>query len=135
MYENGFLDPAYITPEEQQILDGNIAVQKNLYTSKQDFVVESDKFLEHSEDDITLRRHTRFVDEVLDAGIIGDGKVQILTDTTVTFQRIDDKIRQNIILVDQSQDILEIGGADDDVNAQIFLAAGYYRMFDMLVHK
>ena len=51
MYENGFLDPAYITPEEQQILDGNIAVQKNLYTSKQDFVVESDKFLEHSEDD------------------------------------------------------------------------------------
>ena len=62
MYENGFLDPAYITPEEQQILDGNIAVQKNLYTSKQDFVVESDKFLKHSEDDITLRRHTRFVD-------------------------------------------------------------------------
>ena len=62
MYENSFLDPAYITPEEQQILDGNIAVQKNLYTSKQDFVVESDKFLEHSEDDITLRRHTRFVD-------------------------------------------------------------------------
>ena len=62
MYENDFLDPAYITPEEQQILDGNIAVQKNLYTSKQDFVVESDKFLEHSEDDITLRRHTRFVD-------------------------------------------------------------------------
>ena len=45
MYENGFLDPAYITPEEQQILDGNIAVQKNLYTSKQDFVVESNKFL------------------------------------------------------------------------------------------
>lgn len=62
MYENSFLDPAYITPEEQQILDGDIAVQKNLYTSKQDFVVESDKFLEHSEDDITLRRHTRFVD-------------------------------------------------------------------------
>ena len=75
------------------------------------------------------------MDEVLDAGIVGDGKVQILTDTTVTFQRIDDKIRQNIILVDQSQDILEIGGADDDVNAQIFLAAGYYRMFNMLVHK
>lgn len=45
MYENSFLDPAYITPEEQQILDGDIAVQKNLYTSKQDFVVESDKFL------------------------------------------------------------------------------------------
>ena len=58
MYENNFLDPAYITPEEQQILDGDIAVQKNLYTSKPDFVVESDKFLEHSEDDITLRRHT-----------------------------------------------------------------------------
>ena len=58
------------------------------------------------------------MDEVLDAGIVGDGKVQILTDTTVTFQRIDDKIRQNIILVDQSQDILEIGGADDDVNAR-----------------
>ena len=76
------------------------------------------------------------MDEVLDAGIIGDGKVQILTDTTVTFQRIDDKIRQNIILVvSKSRDILEIGGADDDVNAQIFLAAGYYRMFDMLVHK
>ena len=48
MYENNFLDPAYITPEEQQILDGDIAVQKNLYTSKQDFVVESNKFLEHS---------------------------------------------------------------------------------------
>ena len=48
MYENSFLNPAYITPEEQQILDGDIAVQKNLYTSKQDFVVESNKFLEHS---------------------------------------------------------------------------------------
>ena len=45
MYENGFLDPAYITPEEQQILDGNIAVQKNLYTIKQVFLVESDYFL------------------------------------------------------------------------------------------
>ena len=75
------------------------------------------------------------MDEVLDAGIVGDGKVQILTDTTVTFQRIDDKIRQNIILVDQSQDTLEICCLLYDVNAQIFLAAGYYRMFDMLVHK
>ena len=58
MYENNFLDPAYITPEEQQILDGNIAVQKNLYTSKQDFVVESDKFLKHSEDDMSPPRGT-----------------------------------------------------------------------------
>ena len=37
MYENNFLDPAYITPEEQQILDGNIAVQKNLYTKQTGF--------------------------------------------------------------------------------------------------
>ena len=62
MYENNFLDPAYITPEEQQILDGNVSVQRDLYTDKKDFVVESEKFLEHSGDDITLRRHTRFVD-------------------------------------------------------------------------
>ncbi len=74
------------------------------------------------------------MDEVLDAGIVGDGKVQILTDTTVTFQRIDDKIRQNIILVDQSQDILEIGGRMMMLMPDL-LAAGYYRMFDMLVHK
>ena len=67
MYENNFLDPAYITPEEQQILYGDIAVQKNLYTSKQDFVVESNKFLEHSEDDITLRRSGHRCDAVTDA--------------------------------------------------------------------
>ena len=40
------------------------------------------------------------VDQVLDAGIVGDRKVQILTDTTVTFKGVDDKVRQNVVLVD-----------------------------------
>lgn len=57
-----FLDPNYITAEEQQILESGVSVQRELYTSRQDFVIEGDKFLESSEDDITVRRHTRFVD-------------------------------------------------------------------------
>jgi AraC family transcriptional regulator, L-rhamnose operon regulatory protein RhaS len=62
MYDYPFLDPNYISAEEQQLLESGISVQKDLYTSKADFVIESDKFLESSDDDITIRRHTRFVD-------------------------------------------------------------------------
>lgn len=49
-----------ITKEEQKILDGQKEVEKNLYTSEQDFTVDSKKMLEDGQL-ITVRTHTRFV--------------------------------------------------------------------------
>ncbi|MDO5338312.1 MAG: AraC family transcriptional regulator [Eubacteriales bacterium] len=62
MYRDWFQEFRKITPEEQQILNGKTSVQKSLYTSRPDFVVESDKFMENAADDIAVRRHTRFID-------------------------------------------------------------------------
>lgn len=49
-----------ITPEEQEILNGNTAVQKELYTSKKSFVIDSQKLLEKG-CLIKIRPHTRFI--------------------------------------------------------------------------
>lgn len=48
-----------ITEEEQAILDGNLAVQRDLYTSDHEFVVDSGKFLAQGKL-IDIRPHTRF---------------------------------------------------------------------------
>ena len=49
-----------VTPEEQQILDGDESVQRELYTSDTDFIVDSRKFLEKGRW-IDVRKSTRFV--------------------------------------------------------------------------
>lgn len=49
-----------ITPEEQRILSGD-SVEKNLYTSQNEFVVEANKLFQE-DDQISIRPHTRFVD-------------------------------------------------------------------------
>lgn len=49
-----------ITPEEQRILDGDESVQRNLYTSESEFIVDSRKFLEKGRW-IDVRVNTRFV--------------------------------------------------------------------------
>lgn len=49
-----------ISAEEQAILDGNSNVQKNLYTSKSEFIIDSQKMLEKGKL-IDIRPHTRFV--------------------------------------------------------------------------
>ncbi|MDD3360514.1 MAG: AraC family transcriptional regulator [Hespellia sp.] len=49
-----------ISPEEQQILSGDKNIQKNLYTSAKDFVIDSQKMLEAGRL-IDIRPHTRFV--------------------------------------------------------------------------
>ena len=59
------------------------------------------------------------MDQILDTGIVGDRKVQILTDTAVTFQSVDDKVSQNVVLVDQCEDILKIRRTDDDINLSL----------------
>ncbi len=48
-----------ITPEEQAILDGRLDIQKELYTDKKDFVVDS-QFLLSKGKLIDIRLHTRF---------------------------------------------------------------------------
>lgn len=48
-----------ITEEEQAILDGNLTVQRDLYTSEHDFIVDSNKFLSQGKF-IDIRPHTRF---------------------------------------------------------------------------
>lgn len=49
-----------ITPEERTILAGNSTVQRELYTSNKDFIIDSDKMLEKGKI-IDIRPHTRFV--------------------------------------------------------------------------
>ena len=49
-----------ITEEEQKILDGGAEVEKGLYTSGEEFTVDSTKMLEAG-NLITVRTHTRFV--------------------------------------------------------------------------
>ncbi len=49
-----------ITPEEQAVLNGAHNINKALYTSKKDFVIDSKKLLEKGHF-IELRPHTRFV--------------------------------------------------------------------------
>lgn len=48
-----------ITDEEQRILDGDVSIQKELYSSTEDFVVDSRKFLEKGRW-IDVRVNTRF---------------------------------------------------------------------------
>lgn len=49
-----------ITPEELEILNGLKNIQKGLYTSRKDFVIDSQKLLEKGRF-IEIRPHTRFV--------------------------------------------------------------------------
>ncbi len=49
-----------ITPEEQNILDGNTDIEKSLYSTTKDFVIDSGKMLERGKL-IDLRPNTRFV--------------------------------------------------------------------------
>ena len=49
-----------ISAEEQRILDGDNTVQKSLYTSRDDFVIDSRKMLERGKL-IDIRTHTRFI--------------------------------------------------------------------------
>lgn len=49
-----------ISPEEKRILDGDKTIQKSIYTSTKDFVVDSQKMLETGRL-IDIRPHTRFV--------------------------------------------------------------------------
>ncbi len=49
-----------ITPEEETILAGNSSVDRSLYTSPGDFVVDCGKLLEKGKL-IEIRPHTRFV--------------------------------------------------------------------------
>lgn len=48
-----------ITTEEQAILDGHTDIQKELYTSRKDFIIDSQKLLEKGHL-IEIRPHTRF---------------------------------------------------------------------------
>lgn len=61
MFNYWFENLKKITPEEQRILDGKKAVQKELYTNQKEFVIESNKFMTGLDEDIVVRRHTRFI--------------------------------------------------------------------------
>ncbi|MEH7155827.1 helix-turn-helix domain-containing protein [Neobacillus drentensis] len=50
-----------ITDEEKHILDQKTEVSKDIYTSKTNFIIESEKFLSKDKM-IMVRKHTRFVD-------------------------------------------------------------------------
>ncbi|MDO5517808.1 MAG: AraC family transcriptional regulator, partial [Clostridium sp.] len=49
-----------LTDEEKRILNGEIEVNKEIYTDDSQFVIDSNKFLSHG-DLINIRKHTRFI--------------------------------------------------------------------------
>ena len=49
-----------VTPEEREILDGKMSVNRDLYTSSQSFIIDSRKLLEKGQL-IEIRPHTRFI--------------------------------------------------------------------------
>ncbi|MEH7255455.1 AraC family transcriptional regulator, partial [Neobacillus niacini] len=51
----------HLTEEEQMILEHQTTVSKQLYTSKTNFIIESEKFLSQDKM-IAVRKHTRFVE-------------------------------------------------------------------------
>lgn len=50
-----------LTEEELNILEGKNSIDKNIYTEKNDFTIDSKKLLNNDEV-INIRRHTRFID-------------------------------------------------------------------------
>ena len=60
MRENLLRQLRTITKEEQQFLDGDTSVQKEIYASGPEFVVDSEKMLQHGKL-ISIRPHARFV--------------------------------------------------------------------------
>nr|WP_263327632.1 helix-turn-helix domain-containing protein [Neobacillus sp. Marseille-Q6967] len=61
MEDNILEELLQITDEEQTILEQQTKVSKELYTSKTNFIIESEKFLSKDKM-IAVRKHTRFVD-------------------------------------------------------------------------
>jgi AraC-like DNA-binding protein/mannose-6-phosphate isomerase-like protein (cupin superfamily) len=70
-----------ITDEEKSILDQQAKVSKELYTSKTNFIIESEKFLS-KEKMIMVRQHTRFVDfplhkhDYIEVNYVYNGKLE-----------------------------------------------------------
>ncbi|WP_180956612.1 cupin domain-containing protein [Bacillus canaveralius] len=61
MYHGLLNELLHITNEEKVILERRKKVSKELYTSKTNFIIESEKFLSKDKM-IMVRKHTRFVD-------------------------------------------------------------------------
>lgn len=70
-----------ITDEEKSILEQQAKVSKELYTSKTNFIIESEKFLS-KEKMIMVRQHTRFVDfplhkhDYIEVNYVYNGKLE-----------------------------------------------------------
>lgn len=70
-----------ITEEERAILENQNQVTKELYTSKKNFIIESEKFLSKDKM-IMVRKHTRFVDfplhkhDYIEVNYVFNGKLQ-----------------------------------------------------------
>lgn len=70
-----------ITDEERSILEQQAKVSKELYTSKTNFIIESEKFLS-KEKMIMVRQHTRFVDfplhkhDYIEVNYVYNGKLE-----------------------------------------------------------
>ncbi|MEW9052867.1 MAG: AraC family transcriptional regulator [Neobacillus sp.] len=61
MPKNILIELLQLTEEEQTILEQQSTVSKELYTSKTNFIIESEKFLSQDKM-IAVRKHTRFVE-------------------------------------------------------------------------
>ena len=111
-----------ITEEEQKILDGRAEVDKELYTSGRDFIVDSRKMLDEGKL-ITVRTHTRFIHfpvhrhnfmiltEFFDVAYSMAGRNNVLADFLVNILRQDEERGQYLYFkvseVLQIQNLLE----------------------------
>lgn len=123
-----------ITEEERNILDGRINVQKNLYTDKKDFVIDSKRLLEKGKL-IDIRLHTRFIHfpkhrhNYVEMVYMCSGKTShIINDT----EKIDLK-EGDLLILNQNvtQEIMPAGKEDIAVNF-IILPEFFDRAFSMM---
>lgn len=123
-----------ITDEELNILDGNIDIQKNLYTGKKDFVIDSKRLLEKGKL-IDIRPHTRFIrfpkhrHNYVEMVYMCSGKTtHIINDTDEIVLKEGDLLilNQNV-----TQEILPAGESDIAVNF-IILPEFFDRAFSMI---
>lgn len=108
-----------ITPEEQEILSGKLSVNRDLYTSFSDFVIDSQKLLEKGRL-IEIRPHTRFIHFPVHRHNYVE-MVYMCTGTTTHIINEHEKVilkEGDLLLLNQnvSQEILPAGENDIAVN-------------------
>lgn len=93
MQEDIYKKLTELTEEEKQILNGNIEVDKKIYTDEKQFIIDSNKLLSKDEL-IDIRKHTRFIEfpkhkhNYIEFNYVYEGKLtEVIDDKKITLKK------------------------------------------------